>query len=226
MDYPAVLAAIAREVSPHVGSGAVAQHIPALARVPASRFGMAVRTVEGATVGVGDADLPFSMQSISQVFSPALALHATGSAVLDGVGREPSGKPFNALTPLEREEGRPRNPFINAGAIRMADLLCPAFDDPKRALQDLGQRVCGQALHFDVEVAASERAADFRHAALAHVMKSFGQLENDVDRVPDVCVHRCAIAFGCHRPTCGTCDAAVGQHALEGFVARTGLSVF
>jgi glutaminase len=156
-----------------------------------------VHTVEGQASGVGDAEVPFSIQSISKLFSLTLALQARGPAVWDCVGREPSGNPFNSLIQLEREEGRPRNPFINAGAIRIADLLVSSFDDPKRALQDLGQRLCGQPFRFDAEVAASERATGFRNAALAHFMKSFGQLDNDVDTVLDVYFHQCAIALSC-----------------------------
>jgi glutaminase len=197
MDTSSVLAAVAREVDPHLGSGQVAQYIPALARVPASHFGMAVHSVDGAAAGIGDAALPFSIQSISKVFSLTLALQAKGPAVWDFVGREPSGNPFNSLIQLEREEGRPRNPFINAGAIRIADLLCSVYADPKRALQDLGQRVCGEAFRFDAEVADSERATGFRNRALANFMKSFGKLDNDVDQVLDLYFHQCAIALSC-----------------------------
>ena len=199
MDTSSVPAAVSREVGTRLGSGNVAHCIPALAQVPAGHFGMAVRTIEGAAASIGDAALPFSIQSISEVFSHTLALQAKGPAVGGSVGREPSGNPFNALIQLEREEERPRNPFINAGAIRIADLLCSACADPRRALQDLGLKVCGEAFQFDAEVADSERATGFRNRALVNFMKSFGELDNDVDQVLDLSLHQCAIALSCEQ---------------------------
>jgi glutaminase len=216
MDYTAVLSALEEDVRPHLGSGRVAHYIPALARVSAGQFGMAVCPVDGAPAVLGDAQVPFSIQSISKVFSLTLALQAVGPKVWDCVGREPSGNPFNSLIQLEREEGRPRNPFINAGAIRIADLLCSAFDDPKRALQELGQRLCGQPFSFDAEVAASERDTGYRNAALANFMKSFGKLDNDVDTVLDLYFHQCAIALNCTQLA-----RAVGYLANEGVAPGT-----
>lgn len=197
MDYTFALGATADEIRPLIGTGAVASYIPALARVAPDQFGMAVCTLEGQQTHIGAAETPFSIQSISKVFGLTLALQAVGEQVWACVGREPSGNPFNSLIQLEREQGKPRNPFINAGAIRVADLLCSAYPDPKRALQDLGARLCGQPFEFDAEVAASERTSGFRNTALANFMKSFGKLDNDVDAVLDVYFHQCSIALSC-----------------------------
>ena len=220
MNYSAVLATVAREVGPDIGSGTVASYIPALARVPAGQFGMALRTVGGVAACVGAADVQFSIQSISKIFSLTLALQAIGEGVWECVGREPSGNPFNSLIQLEREQGRPRNPFINAGAIRIADLLCSSCDDPKRALQDLGELLCGQPFRFDAEVAASERSTGFRNAALANFMKSFGKLDNDVDAVLDVYFHQCAITINCIQLA-----HALGYLANEGMVPGTSQAI-
>ncbi|MDP1535129.1 MAG: glutaminase [Rubrivivax sp.] len=197
IDCQAALDAVYAEIRPQIGDGKVADYIPALARVPAAQFGMAVCTVDGQQYGVGAAATPFSIQSLSKVLGLTLALQQIGAAVWDQVGREPSGDPFNSLIQLEHEHGKPRNPFINAGAIGVADLLCSAFADPRQALLQLAQRLCGDAVAFDAEVAASERQAGFRNAALANFMKSFGRIGNDVDAVLDVYFHQCALALSC-----------------------------
>ena len=101
----------------------MASYIPALARVPAQQFGIALRTCEGQEASAGDAATPFSIQSISKLFTLTLAMRALGDALWERIGREPSGNPFNSLVQLENEHGKPRNPFINAGAIAVADRL-------------------------------------------------------------------------------------------------------
>ena len=197
MDHQTVLDAVAADVAPHIGAGVVADYIPALARVPATRFGIALATVDGRAAHAGDAGTAFSIQSLSKVFGLTLALQAIGTDVWQHIGREPSGDPFNSLIQLEHEHGKPRNPFINAGAIVVADLLCSSYDDPKQALLQLVGRLCGEPVGFDAEVAASERETGYRNAALANFMKSFGGIRNDVDAVLDVYFHQCALSLNC-----------------------------
>ena len=197
MDLQGVLDAVAADVSPWIGQGTVADDIPALARVPAAQFGIALAAVDGRQARAGAAETPFSIQSLSKVFGLTLALQAVGTEVWEHVGREPSGDPFNSLIQLEHEHGKPRNPFINAGAIAVADLLCTAYADPKQALLDRVSGLCGEPVHFDAEVAASEHASGDRNAALAHCMKSFGRIRNDVDTVLDVYFHQCALSLSC-----------------------------
>ncbi len=199
MDYQAVLDGIAAEVAPLVGTGAVADYIPALARVPPGQFGMALHTVDGHHAGVGAASTAFSIQSLSKVLGLTLALQAVGADLWRHVGREPSGNPFNSLVQLEHEQGKPRNPFINAGAIGVADLLCSMYADPKQALLELVGGLCGEPVRFDPEVAESERRSGHRNMALAHFMKSFGKIDNDVDRVLDVYFHQCALTLNCRQ---------------------------
>ncbi len=124
MSFAAIVRDIAVALHPHAGQqGHVATYIPALARVPADQFGIALHTVDGVEAGAGDCDEPFSIQSVSKVFSLTMGLQAVGDALWQRVGREPSGNPFNSLVQLESEHGKPRNPFINAGAIVVADVL-------------------------------------------------------------------------------------------------------
>ncbi len=183
----------------YVGKGGkVASYIPALARVPADKFGMALVTVEGYEAHVGDAAERFSIQSISKVFMLMLAMRLRGAALWKRVGREPSGNAFNSLVQLEYEKGIPRNPFINAGAHISTDCVVTGFAEPKRAILDEMRKLSETpGIAFDLEVAASEKAAGHRNAAIANFLKANGNLEAPVDDVLDVYFHQCAIAMSC-----------------------------
>ena len=122
-DLAGILAAVQADMQAHLGHGKVADYIPALARVDPMRFGLAVMTVDGDSAATGDADIPFSIQSVSKVFTLTMALEKIGSALWDRVGREPSGSRFNSMVRLEQEHGIPRNPLINAGALVVCDVL-------------------------------------------------------------------------------------------------------
>ena len=197
MDFQAILDDIAAQIQPLLGGGGtVASYIPALARVSPLHFGMALRTCDGQEVQTGDSGVPFSIQSMSKVFSLTLAMRGMGDTLWERVGREPSGSPFNSLVQLETERGIPRNPFINAGAIVVADRLL-SLGDAKADLLALLAGLCGEAIHMDAEVAKSEADTGFRNAALANFMKGFGTLDNAVDRVLDVYFNQCAIAMSC-----------------------------
>ena len=217
MNFAAILHDIAATLHPHAGEqGHVATYIPALARVPANRFGIALRTVDGIEAGAGDCDVPFSIQSVSKLFSLTMGLQAVGDALWQRVGREPSGNPFNSLVQLESEHGKPRNPFINAGAIVVADVLLGlgrSSADLVAMLSDL----CGEAIDIDEEVAASEAETGFRNRALANFMKSFGGIENDVTAVLALYFRQCAIRMTCRQLARAAsylcCD---GAHPLSG----------
>src|SRR6201999_4466876 len=150
----------------------------------------------------GDSDTPFSIQSISKVFTLTLALGKVGNRLWTRVGREPSGSPFNSIVQLEREQGIPRNPFINAGAIAVTDLILSGHL-PREALGEILRFMQFLAddptIAIDQEVAASEKRTGFRNAALANYMKSFGVLDNPVDYTLGVYFHHCAIAMSCRQ---------------------------
>ena len=152
LNYQSILQAVTADVAPVVGGGRVANYIPALARVPIAQFGIALRTVDGQQAAAGDATTPFSIQSVSKVLGLTLGLQALGPALWERIGREPSGNPFNSLVQLEREQGKPRNPFINAGALCVADRLLSAHADPRSAFADLGRSLIGEPFVFDDEV--------------------------------------------------------------------------
>lgn len=192
--------AVRADLAPLVGQGSLADYIPELAKVDPSKFGIAVATVDGRVLSAGDADEPFSVQSISKVFALTLALGKVGDALWKRVGREPSGTAFNSIAQLEHERGLPRNPFINAGAIVVTDVLL-AGHQPKEAIGEMVRFVRSLAddetIAIDPSVAESEKAHGFRNAALASFMKSWGNLVHPVELTLGVYFHSCALAMSC-----------------------------
>ncbi|NOK20595.1 glutaminase [Corallococcus carmarthensis] len=198
MDYQAVLAEVWDAVRPVLGQGRVATYIPALAAVDPRRFGMALATVEGDVYGIGDWREPFSIQSISKVFTLALALSRDGDALWRRVGKEPSGNPFNSLVQLEYEQGIPRNPFINAGALVITDRLQRLTGDSRGTLRDFLRAESGNPLvDFDPVIAASEAEHGHRNRALAHFMASYGNMESAVPEVLEHYFWQCSLAMSC-----------------------------
>lgn len=197
-NYLNILQEIREEVLPLLGRGKVASYIPALQNVDSRRFGMALVTLDGEAFVIGDADERFSIQSISKVFTLALAFAKLGEDLWKRVGLEPSGNPFNSLLQLEYEKGIPRNPFINAGAMVITDVLISNFDHPKAAILDFVRQLSGiDDVYYDYDIARSERETGFVNAALANYLKSLSNIENNVETVLDVYCHQCAIKMSC-----------------------------
>ncbi|MFC3691962.1 glutaminase [Chenggangzhangella methanolivorans] len=201
-DLNTVVAEIAAEMLARPDRGDVATYIPELARVDPKHFGIAVIDAQGEIAAAGDAETPFSIQSVSKVFTLTLALGKVGDRLWRRVGREPSGSPFNSIVQLEREEGVPRNPFINAGAIAVTDVILSGHK-PREALGEILRFMQfladDETISIDKAVAESEARTGFRNAALANYMKSFGVIENPVDYTLGVYFHHCAITMTCRQ---------------------------
>ncbi|MCX7311443.1 MAG: glutaminase [Alphaproteobacteria bacterium] len=218
-----VVKEIADEMRQRPDRGEVATYIPELARADVKAFGLVVIDADGNVVAGGDSELPFSIQSISKVFTLTLALGKAGDRLWRRVGREPSGSAFNSIVQLEFEKGVPRNPFINAGAIAVTDLILSGHH-PREALGEILRFMRfladDSSITIDEAVAASEQRTGFRNAALANYMKSYGVLENPVDLTLGVYFHQCAIAMSCRQL------AMAGRFlAHHGRNPSTGLSV-
>ncbi|MET8753807.1 glutaminase [Streptomyces sp. NPDC059104] len=212
-DYAGLLERVAADVAPLVGSGTPAEYIPALASVDPGQFGIAIADLDGNVYGAGDWRVPFSAQSVTKVFALALALAEGGDSLWDRVGREPSGNPFNSLVQLEYENGIPRNPFINAGALVVTDRLQTLTGDASSELLDFLRQESGNPdIGFDAEVAASEHEHGDRNAAVAHFMASYGNIDNPVPALLDHYFWQCSIEMSC-------ADLALAG----GFLARHGL---
>lgn len=197
-NYQSILEQIHRDIEPWRTAGRVADYIPELAKVPAERFGMAVVTVNGNVFSIGDANIRFSIQSISKLFACTLAFQLLGDALWERVGREPSGTAFNSLVQLETERGKPRNPFINAGALVVTDILCRRFVGAETALVQFMRRLTGATdIDYNLRVANSELVHAQRNRAMAHFIASFGNLQMPPEAVIDAYCRQCAIEMNC-----------------------------
>ncbi|MBG19651.1 MAG: glutaminase [Rhizobiales bacterium] len=220
VDLQHIIDGIVSDLSPRLGEGKVADYIPQLACVGPKQFGIAIATVDGHHYSAGDAAVPFSLQSISKVFMLTLALGKIGEAVWKRVGREPSGSAFNSIVQLEHEHGIPRNPFINAGAIAIADIVL-AGSQPREAIGEylrfLQMLTDDDSIYIDEKVARSETATGYRNYALAQFMRSFGNIEHSADHVLGLYFHQCAIAITCSQlARAGLFLAADGRNPLTG----------
>ncbi len=211
------------EMSARLGEGKVADYIPRLAAVDPHKFGIAVLPIDGEMVTAGDAAEDFSIQSVSKLFTLTIALGMLGDRLWERVDREPSGNAFNSIVQLEREEGKPRNPFVNAGAIAVTDVILgghqpkEAIGEILRFMQFLAEDDC---IAIDPVVAKSEMETGHRNFALAHFMRSHGIIDNDPASLLGVYFHQCSIAMSCEQlARAGLFLAAQGQ------IPSTGMQV-
>lgn len=200
MDYRKILEEIYQDVLPYSQKGKQADYIPALAKVDPDQFGICLHTVEGEEYALESADVKFSIQSISKVFSLAMCLSIKGESLWQRVGKEPSGTAFNSLIQLEIEKGIPRNPFINAGAIVLADILLTELNDPDNDFLNFIRSLCGdESVDYDMEVALSERETGYLNAAIANLLKHYGTIENDIEDVLMFYFKMCSVEMTCRQ---------------------------
>ena len=198
MDYKKIFEEIYVELSKVEDQGNVANYIPELSIVKPDSFGVQLTTIEGDMFAFGDSEVRFSIQSIAKVFSYVLAYSRIKSELWERVGVEPSGTAFNSLVQLENDKGIPRNPFINAGAIVICDILVSELQSPKEDILSFIRELSGiKSIKFNSSVALSERTNGFINMALVNFMKSFGNIHNDIDEVMDLYFHICSIEMNC-----------------------------
>ena len=197
-----ILDGISKHADSQIERGAVASYIPELASVDSKQFGMSVVMANGQSFSVGDAATRFSIQSVSKVFTLALALGRLGDQLWSRVGREPSGLPFNSILQLEHERGIPRNPFINAGALVVTDAIL-AGHQPREVLGELLRFVHAAAgdddIHINKAVAKSETEHGARNLSLAHFMQAQGNFQNPPEMTCGTYFHQCAIEMTCEQ---------------------------
>ena len=214
MDYQQILKNIYTEIQPFAKEGKQADYIPALAKVNPDQFGMCLSTVTGEIYEICDAETRFSIQSISKVFAIAMALSIKGEEIWKHVGKEPSGTAFNSLFQLELEKGIPRNPFINSGAIVVADILMNELEDPEKDFIEFIRNLCGEeSVDYNVEVALSERENGYLNAAIANLLKYHGCITNDIEDVLRFYFKMCSVEMSC-------------RELSNAFIAFTGIKEF
>lgn len=198
IDLTTTLQQMLAQCQPLYTQGKVADYIPALAQVDSRQAAVAVATLDGQVFSAGAAEQNFSLQSISKIFGLVMAMNRLGDELWQRVNMEPSGQPFNSIVQLEWEKGIPRNPVINAGAILVADVLVSHYSASKTAFLTFLRRLTGvEAIYADPLVYQSELEHGNRNAALAYLMKSFGNIEAEVPQVLEHYFHQCATAINC-----------------------------
>ena len=198
MDYQQILENIYRSIQPYAKEGKQADYIPELAKVNPDQFGMCIHTIYGEIYSIEQADTRFSIQSISKVFALAMCLSLKGDELWSSVGKEPSGTAFNSLIQLEVEKGVPRNPFINAGAIVMADILLSHLKNPKEDFLAFVRAVAGDdTIGYNECVALSERECGYLNAAIANLLKYHGTIDNDIESVLQFYFLMCSVEMSC-----------------------------
>jgi glutaminase len=199
-DLAQILVQIEQRMRSAEDRGTVATYIPELAKIDPDQFGIAVALPDGTLLQAGDAATPFSIQSISKVFTLAIALGRLGDQLWSRVGREPSGLAFNSILQLEHEKGIPRNPFVNAGAIAVTDAILTGHQ-PREVLGELLRFIRLAAgdddIHINKAVAASEQVTAHRNIALAEFMAAMGNLRNPSALTIGTYVHQCAVEMSC-----------------------------
>ncbi len=202
IDYQGILNSISADCYLSKDRGKVANYIPELAKIDSSKFGIHLVDSHKNNFQAGDSETVFSIQSISKVLSLAQAMGLIGESLWTRLDVEPSGDPFNHLSLLELENGIPRNPLINAGALVIADILVSNLKNPKSDFLQFVRNLAGDDdIDFNREVAASEKRTGFRNYAAANLLKSYGNLKNDVETVLDFYFHQCAIEMNCSQLT-------------------------
>jgi glutaminase len=194
--------------------GTVASYIPELSHVDPGHFGIHISTIGGEGYGIGDYQTGFSIQSIAKVFALCLAYGQLGETLWQRVGVEPSGTGFNSLVQLEADLGIPRNPFKNAGAMVICDILLSHYADPKTTLLDFCRSLSGNPeLNFSEKISMSEKSAGYRNVALCNFIKSFGNIHNTPEAVLDFYFDMCALVMNCAElSTAFTFLARGGKH--------------
>ncbi|ANQ51436.1 glutaminase [Flammeovirga sp. MY04] len=180
--------------------GAPAGYIPELAKVDPNQFGVYFMSTENDTYGIGDWQTKFSIQSIMKVLSLSLAYQMLGDSIWKRVGVEPSGSAFNSLVRLETDNGIPRNPFINGGALVICDMLLSQLKNPLFDFLSFVREVSGSdKVYYNETVAQSEASVGYRNIALCNFIKSFGNIDNDPNEVLDFYFHMCSIEMDCQQ---------------------------
>ena len=200
MDYQKILQSIQRDIEPLKSEGQQADYIPALAAVNPDQWGICINTLDNKQYTLGDSAVPFSLQSITKVFALAMALSLEGDNLWTRMGKEPSGTAFNSLIQLELEKGKPRNPFINSGALVMADVLVERLPNPEAAFIGLARDLSGcPSIDYNFEVARSEHSVAYLNTAIANLLKYHGNIHGDIDRVLRFYFMMCSIEMNCQQ---------------------------
>ena len=198
MNFEELIQDVYQEIKNTEDKGEMASYIPELSNVDPKNFGIHISTINRVSFGIGNYNDKFSIQSIAKVLALILAYRIVGDEIWDRVGVEPSGTAFNSLVQLEADQGIPRNPFLNAGAIVVSDILLSNLKNPKEDFIDFVRSISNNTtLEYSNKIAQSEKDVGYRNVALCNFIKSFGQIENEPSDVLDFYYDLCSLEMSC-----------------------------
>ena len=198
MNYQEIISAIHTEVAQLADTGEAANYIPELGNINPDKFGVHLTTIDDHHFCTGDSSEKFSIQSIAKVLALVLAYKIEGGKLWNRVGVEPSGTAFNSLIQLESNNGIPRNPLVNPGALVISDVLISHLENPKKDLLAFIRKISNNpTVNYSAKIAESEKSAGYRNAALVNLMKSYGNIKNEVTEVLDFYFNLCSIELTC-----------------------------
>jgi glutaminase len=202
MNLEGILQSVFEYTSKQSNEGKLASYIPELAKVDPNKLGVYITTLDQKSIGLGDYNEKFSIQSIAKVLSCTLAYKLKGESIWKRVGVEPSGSAFNSLLQLEADNGIPRNPFINAGALVICDILVSELKNPKTDFLNFVRDVSNNyQLSYNESISRSEKSVGYRNTALCNYIKALGNIENEPEVVLDFYFTLCSIEMSCKEVT-------------------------
>ena len=214
--------------------GAVADYIPKLAEVDPALFGASICGAAGLTADVGDAHHQFSIQSVSKAFVFALVCDAIGHLqVVEKVGVNGTGLPFNSVMAIELNTDRTMNPMVNAGAMATTSLVPGDSAEDKWEFIRAGlSRFAGRDLELDDEVYGSEAETNLRNQGIAHLLDGYGRMYFDPDAATEVYTRQCSLLVSAHDLAVmgatladGGINPVTGERAIEAHTCKRVLAV-
>ena len=176
--------------------GKNADYIPYLAGVPSTLFGIAACLPDGDVVAVGDTDYVFGIESVSKVPTAILAMNQYGAKeILDRIGADATGLPFNSIMALLLEKEHPSTPLVNAGAISACSMIRPTGDaDGKwRAIVSFIADLTGSEVEVIDELYRSETATNFNNKSIAWLLKNYARIYDDPELSLDLYTRQCSL---------------------------------
>ena len=179
-------------------SGKNADYIPYLKSVPSSLFGIAASLPDGTTLCIGDCDYQFGIESVSKVPTALLAMKQhSATEVLDKIGADATGLPFNSIMAILLESDHPSTPLVNAGAIAACSMILPTGNSEGKwnAIRNFIEELCGSNVTLIEELYRSESATNFNNRSIAWLLRNYGRIYDDPELSLDIYTRQCSIGI-------------------------------
>ena len=178
--------------------GKNADYIPYLANIDSKLFGLSICLMNGQTINIGDTDYRFGIESVSKVHTAILILRQYGAQkVLDMIGADATGLPFNSIIAILLENDHPSTPLVNAGAISACSMVQPVGNSDKKwdAIVQNVTELCGSAPQLIDELYKSETATNFNNRSIAWLLKNYNRIYDDPDMSLDLYTRQCSLGI-------------------------------